>query len=114
MGPKGVWMSDDQSLDRATLRFLYHLSTQNGRWKQNDTGHVNIDAKGAEGIRHSGAPFDDERARQVAESWGFEIVDKVKISSRYYWRARRADAPAADIIGGPRRDLVRANSKAQA
>ncbi|NLU73842.1 hypothetical protein HCC61_14335 [Streptomyces sp. HNM0575] len=60
------------------------------------------------------ASFDHERAGQIADSWGFEVLGTKKIGSRHYWNVRRTDAPpAADIIGGPRRDLVRANPKAQ-
>ncbi|MFC4497756.1 hypothetical protein ACFPA8_26860 [Streptomyces ovatisporus] len=106
-------MSDDRSLDRATTRFLHYLSTQNGDWKQSASRDVNIDVRSIRMSESPHVPFDDERARQVADSWGFEIVDKVKISSRYYWKVRRTDAPSVDIIGGPRRDLVRANPKAR-
>ena len=107
-------MSSDQSLDRAASRFLYFLSTQNDHWRQSAWKGVNVPVDDMRMRSSSSAPFDDERARQVAESWGFEIVDKVKISGRDYWKVNRTDAPPTDIIGGPRRDIVRANPKAQA
>ncbi|MCH6163244.1 hypothetical protein [Streptomyces marispadix] len=105
---------NDRSLDGATSRFLYFLSSQNDNWRQSASRDTHIGVNEIRMRESSKAPFDDERARQVAHSWGFELVDKIKTSGRYYWKVRRMDAPSADIIGGPKRELVRANPAAQA
>lgn len=106
-------MREDSSMDRATSRFLHHLSTQNDDWRQSAWGTMNIEVGGVRMRENPDTPFDDDRAREVAESWGFELVDRIKISGRPYWKVRRTDAPQVDIIGGPRREIVRASPRAR-